>query len=103
MLPPAGEPETDPVPLLLLLAANVVASFCAGISACLLGQASGHEAALWLGAVLLVVGAFVRAQYWPLMPLWYHATFLLLLIPACLIGNRLKPTNSSQPPLRGAA
>lgn len=104
VLPPTGKPETDPVPLLLLLAASVVASLCAGISASLLGRASGREAALWLGAVLLVVGAFVQAQYWHLMPVWYHATFLLLLIPACLIGSRLSPNNSPKlTPPRSAA
>jgi hypothetical protein len=48
------------------------------------------RAPLWLGLILLGVGMFVQAQYWYLMPLWYHLAFLLLLVPACMIGSRLR-------------
>jgi hypothetical protein len=39
-----------------------------------------------LGVVLAGVGAFVQSRVWKLMPLWYHLSFLLLLVPVTLAG-----------------
>jgi hypothetical protein len=41
----------------------------------------------------------VQTQFWTLMPVWYHAAFLLLLVPMCLAGSRLSPNRSSKPTL----
>jgi MFS family permease len=104
LLPQPGQAVTEPTVLALLLVASVLASLAAGYSASRLARAPGHKVALSLGVVLLAIGIFVQAQYWSLMPIWYHLAFLLLLVPVCLVGSRLRPNNSSKPtPLRGAA
>ena len=89
MLPPPGAAVNEPGVLLILLAASILASLAAGFSASWLARAPGHRTALGLGVVLLMMGVFVQAQYWSIMPVWYHAAFLLLLIPMCLLGSRL--------------
>jgi hypothetical protein len=104
LLPPPDQALTSLGVLLTLLAGSVLASLAAGLSASWLAREPGHKAVIWLGAVLLAVGAMVQAQYWQLMPVWYHVSFLLLLIPACLAGSRLGPNGSSRPtPLHDAA
>ena len=91
LLPQPGQAVTEPGVLALLLAASVLASLVAGFSASWLARGAGHKAALWLGVLLLAVGVVVQAQYWSLMPVWYHLAFLLLLIPMCVAGSRLRP------------
>ena len=90
MLPQPGLAVTDADVLALLLAASAVASLVAGFSTAWLSRTSGHQAALWCGVLLLAVGVAVQAQYWSLMPIWYHMAFLLLLVPMCLVGSRLR-------------
>jgi hypothetical protein len=99
MLPPPGAAVDEPGVLRLLLAASVLASLAAGFLASWLARAPGHKVALWLGVLLLAVGVFVQTQFWTLMPVWYHAAFLLLLVPMCLAGSRLSPNRSSKPTL----
>lgn len=75
--------------LLALLTGSVLASVLAGYAVVrIIGKASVVAASV-LGLLLLTTGIFVQAQYWPLMPVWYHLSFLGLLIPACLCGARL--------------
>ena len=42
-----------------------------------------------LGVALLAVGLFVQISFWAQFPLWYNILFLVLLIPAVLMGARL--------------
>ena len=39
---------------------------------------------------MLAVGIGVQAGSWNLMPVWYHLTFLALLVPGALIGAKLR-------------
>jgi len=39
--------------------------------------------------LLLVTGVAVQINVWPLMPLWYHLTFLILIAPVCVVAGRL--------------
>jgi hypothetical protein len=43
-----------------------------------------------LGLSLLGSGAFVESAVWHLMPVWYHVVFLGMLIPATLLGRKLR-------------
>jgi hypothetical protein len=43
-----------------------------------------------LSVLLIVVGVFVQAQLWRLLPAWYHLSFLILLLPATLAGAWLR-------------
>ncbi|MCB0063410.1 MAG: hypothetical protein KDE19_14915 [Caldilineaceae bacterium] len=76
--------------LLLLLLLALIASIGAGYLALLVAQATGLRAAWILGVLLLVVGIGVQSQYWAVLPLWYHLNFLILLLPATLLGGWLR-------------
>ncbi|GJM26564.1 MAG: hypothetical protein DHS20C16_29790 [Phycisphaerae bacterium] len=43
-----------------------------------------------LGVVLLAVGVFVQMQYWNIMPIWYHLSFLAALLPCSVIGGLMR-------------
>ncbi|PBS12543.1 hypothetical protein CMZ82_09335 [Lysobacteraceae bacterium NML93-0792] len=103
MLPQPGMAVTDGDVLTLLLASSAVASLVAGFSTSWLSRTPGHKAALWCGLLLLAVGVAVQAQYWSLMPVWYHMAFLLLLVPMCLVGSRMRHNSfSKRTPRHGA-
>lgn len=76
--------------LLLLLLLALIASIGAGYLALFVAQGTGLRAAWILGVLLLVVGIGVQSQYWTLLPLWYHLSFLILLLPATLLGGWLR-------------
>ncbi len=76
--------------LITLLLGSVIFSIVAGYVAAMIARTSRQTAVLVLGVLLLLVGAFVQWQYRDLMPYWYHIAFLVLLLPMCLIGGRLR-------------
>lgn len=90
MLAPPGQPVTASLPLLVLLVGSVAFSLLAGYAAAAIARRRTFRVAVVLGVVLLGVGIAVQAQYWQLMPLWYHAAFLACLLPACVAGARLR-------------
>ena len=89
LLPFDGTARFDaPLPLLLLLAGSVLFSVLAGyLTAAIAREKSGSVRVL---AVLqLAFGIFAEAQFWNLLPVWYHLLFLFALVPATLFGGRL--------------
>jgi hypothetical protein len=47
--------------------------------------------AVWTLAVLqLAIGIGVEASAWSLTPVWYHLVFLALIVPATVVGGRLR-------------
>lgn len=83
---------TDALYLGLLLAASVVCSLAAGRIASLIGKEKARQAVQWLAGLLLLTGIGVEADSWDAMPAWYHLTFLILLVPACLLGAQRAKT-----------
>ncbi|MCX5690445.1 MAG: hypothetical protein NTV94_11795 [Planctomycetota bacterium] len=81
------EPVTQMPVLLGLLVTSVICSLVAG--AVCGGIKPSVSAAAVLGALLLLTGIGVQSSLWNLMPLWYHAAFLLLLIPVTMQAARL--------------
>lgn len=75
--------------LLLILVLSVVFSAVSGWLTSKIAQSKAFTAALALGILLLVVGIFVQSQFWDVMPLWYHLSFLVALLPATMAGYRL--------------
>lgn len=75
--------------LVLILVLSVVFSLLSGWVAGRIAQVRAMGAGIVLGLLLLAVGIFVQMQYWHLMPLWYHLSFLILLLPATVMGARL--------------
>jgi hypothetical protein len=93
MLPFDGTTRFDaPLPLLLLLVGSVVFSVFAGfVTAALVRDArSGLGGVTALAVLQLALGIFAEAQYWSLLPVWYHMLFLLALVPATVFGGRLR-------------
>ena len=73
-------------PLLVMLFGSIVFSIAVGWIATAIAGAKTYSAAIVLAAIQLGLGIFFQAQAWQLMPVWYHVPFLLLLVPATLLG-----------------
>lgn len=89
--PKAGEFQvSDRNALLALLLLSVLCSLGAG---CLAARQAGRgaRAVSILGGILLAVGVAVEAANWKVMPVWYHLSFLALLVPVTLLGGLLAP------------
>jgi hypothetical protein len=89
---------TEPGPiaagaLALLLAISVVCSLVAGVATSAIARS--RRSVLVLGGLLLAVGIAVQAGSWSLMPVWYHAVFLVLLVPMTVVGGRLVGVSSA--------
>ncbi len=90
--------STDSVGMLLLiLVLSVVFSVIAGYVTALLARAKAKQHALALGLALLAVGIFAQVQFWDVMPVWYHLSFLALLIPGVLLGEKTQGGRNVQP------
>lgn len=93
MLPDAFGPDNAPGNngiLLMILLLSIVFSLLAGYVAALIAQKKVSKTLWGLALLQLGVGIFVQLQYWDVMPLWYHFSFLALLVPGILIGGRLR-------------
>lgn len=79
----------DTTVLLIDLLRSGIASIMSGfIAAMIAGE--NRRSPLILGIVLLIVGVLVQQHVWNLMPVWYHLSFLLLLIPLTIVGGKMK-------------
>ena len=76
--------------LLAMLALAAVCSLGAG-SAAARRAGRGARAVAILAGILLAVGAAVETANWKVMPVWYHAAFLALLVPLTLLGGLFAP------------
>lgn len=86
----AGEPVSHPGILGALIAYSVVLSGVAGYVTAVLARERARTAVWSLAAVNLAIGVAVEIAYWELMPLWYHLLFLALVVPATVLGGRLR-------------
>jgi hypothetical protein len=71
---------------LLRLAIGAVATIAAGWATALVVR--GPAIAIGTGVVLLVFFIPEHISLWTKFPLWYHLTFLLSLVPLCVLGGR---------------
>jgi hypothetical protein len=74
--------------LCALIAISVVCSLVAGYLAQVIAQPTSSRPGIVLGFLLLATGVAVQWSLFHLMPLWYHITFLALLVPVTLQGTR---------------
>ena len=72
-----------------LIFQSVVCSLLAGFTAALIAK-ENQKSTIALGILLLITGILVEAMHWNYLPIWYHVIFLLLLIPATILGGRLR-------------
>lgn len=83
-----GAADANPAFLVAAIVLSIPASLAAGYAAMAISK-SGRT--VWvLAVVLLVVGIAVELGTWNLLPLWYHAVFLVLIVPMVLYGARLR-------------
>ncbi|MGB7219420.1 MAG: hypothetical protein WBD07_11495 [Vicinamibacterales bacterium] len=85
----AGQPYTAAGPLAGVNVLSVVCSLAAGAAAATISRARAGGTVLVMAALLLATGIVVQAGVWTLMPVWHHLTFLLLIVPAAILGGRL--------------
>ena len=91
LLPPDQTQRIEDVRALsALLLASFTLSLLAGYVTAVIRQTTSDLPIFLLGLLLLAVGIFFQMQFWHLMPLWYHLSFLALLIPFCFLGARLR-------------
>lgn len=84
------QPLTHTGVLLVYLAWAAIISVAAG-RLCAVIRRDDPMPAVWaLAGLLLLVGIGVEAAYWSMMPVWYHLVFLALLVPATVLGGRLR-------------
>ena len=76
--------------LSLLIVGSVVFSIIAGFLTIAISTRQSYWPVLALCGIQLTIGIFVQLQFWKIMPLAYHLTFLLLLVPATLAGGWLR-------------
>ena len=87
LLPPDPTQRVEAAaPLAVMLVASVVFSIAVGWITTAIASGKAYVAAMILAMIQLALGVFFQAQAWQLMPVWYHVPFLLLLVPATLLG-----------------
>ena len=69
------------------LVLSVVCSLVGGWTCDKITRQDGRRAVVTLALFLLATGIAVQASVWSRMPIWYHAAFLILLVPATLLGG----------------
>jgi len=79
-------------PLLGIIFLAGVCSFVAGAICALIAGARASGAVLVLGGLLLLVGIAVQTGAWSSLPVWYHLTFLVILVPLTVAGGVFVPT-----------
>lgn len=79
---------TDPVALLEILGYSAACSWLAGNVTAHIAVGREIRAAQVLVGALLATGLVVQYGAWKVLPFWYHAAFLALLIPIPLSGAR---------------
>ncbi|MBS1795075.1 MAG: hypothetical protein JSS81_14545 [Acidobacteria bacterium] len=79
----------DSLILIISLIRSVVFSLIAGFAAAWIAR-ENTKAPLGTGILLLLFGIFVQSVYWNYLPLWYHLTFLILLVPVTIFGGKQK-------------
>lgn len=82
---PAEGPITATGPLVLTLVLSVVCSLVAGRTAAVITHRR-RRPVLVMALLLLATGIGVQASVWARMPLWFHLSFLVLIVPMCLLG-----------------
>lgn len=92
-----GKTKVESMSLLLfLLVYSIVISVIAGYVTALIARQKEIAHTFALGILQLALGIFFQSQSWNLLPIWYHLSFLLLLIPGNLLGGHLRQKQTAQ-------
>jgi hypothetical protein len=84
----AEKPMAFTLPMLAgRLVAGALSSVAAGVAFARI--AKGGSASIALGVVLLAVFLPIHFGLWDKFPVWYHAVFLISLLPLAVLGARV--------------
>lgn len=81
--------------LILSLVISVLLYLLSGYITATVARGNQRWHALALGLFQLPQGVFAQIQYWETLPVWYHLTFLALLVPCTLLGAQLRVTRKN--------
>ena len=84
--------EFTPITAILLihiLLASIVSVISGYLTALIAGE--NKRASLVLGLLLLALGLLKAVMSWPLVPVWYHLLFTVILLPMTILGSKLRP------------
>ncbi len=84
------EPLRHPGFLTAYIAYGALLSVLAGRATAAVGAVDATLAVRVLAGLQLSLGVVAEASYWSLMPVWYHLVFLASIVPATLLGGRLR-------------
>lgn len=71
------------------LVRSFITSILAGYMAALVAGEYGKTTMI-LGVLLIIVGIAFQYMAWNLAPVWYHAIFVLALLPFTMLGGKLR-------------
>ena len=91
-----GGAVRDPLVLVTLLLASSALSVMAGWLCATIAKEAVMKHVVVLAALQLGIGIMVQSGVGELMPLWYHVTFLGLVVPMHLLGGRLRLTHDTR-------
>jgi hypothetical protein len=80
---------SDSVILVIALIRSAIFSIVSGSLAAPIARENA-KSALGLGILLLLFGIYIQSIFWNNAPLWYHISFLFLLVPMTILGGTLK-------------
>lgn len=85
------------VPLMLfMMAYSLLFSVMGGYVAALIARRKELQHAFVLGVLQLLMGIVATIYFFDTAPLWWHVTFLALLIPANVLGGWLRLTRKDK-------
>lgn len=79
----------DSMILITSLIRSVIFSIIAGYITAMIARENTISTFI-LGVLLLLFGIMVQIGIWKYEPVWYHLSFLILLIPMTVLGGKLK-------------
>ena len=71
-------------------------SFISGYINAIISRVNQLNFALVQGVLQLAAGMYIQSQYWHVLPLWFHAVFLIFIIPGVLAGSLYRNVNVSR-------
>ena len=89
-----GKVESVPV-LLFMMCYALAFSALGGYVAAAIARRREIAHAFVLGLVQLAMGVAATINFWDTAPAWYHLTFLVLLVPANVLGGRLRQSQKA--------
>lgn len=88
--PEAADGSSAPVGYLIMaVIGSVIYSLATGLCSAAVAGGQVRVAGIGAGVAVLLVGVAVQLSYWDALPVWYHLTFLALLVPCTMLGAEL--------------